>query len=386
MSENRLIIAAAGSGKTTYLANEALTQGGSVLILTYTLSNEDVIKRRLIQKVGCIPSNITIQTWFSFLLQHGVKPYQGSLNESLFDQDIRGMLLVNKQSGFRFKGRNGPVYWGENNFIKHYFTKDFKTYSDKISKFAVKCNCNSNGAVIDRLTRIYNYIFIDEIQDLAGHDLELLKLLFNSSISVLLVGDPRQVTYLTHLERKYDKYKNGKIKDFVENELEKSVSCIIDEATLNVSHRNNQFICSYSSRLYPNLPDVTPCLCCRRSEINHQGVYLVKPDDLDEYVRNIDVIQLRWDKRTKVLPNIRVMNFGESKGETFNRILVYPTQDMAKWVKDNTATLSDGSRAKFYVALTRARYSIAIVMNFDENSTFEGVEKYPGIQYAEEEA
>ena len=376
MSENKLIIAAAGSGKTTYLVNEALKQDGSVLILTYTLSNEDVIKRRLIQKVGCIPGNITIQTWFSFLLQHGVKPFQGSLNESLFDQDIRGMILVNKQSGFRFKGRNGPVYWGERDFNRHYFTKDFKIYSDKISKFAFKCNCESNGAVIDRLSRIYDHIFIDEVQDLAGHDLELLKLLFKSSISVLLVGDPRQVTYLTHLERKYGKYQNGRIKDFVENELGKRISCVIDETTLSASHRCNHSICTYASRLYRELSKTIACSCCRQGEINHQGVFLAEPDDLNEYVRNHDVIQLRWDKRTEVFPNIRVMNFGESKGETFNRVLIYPTQDMVKWVGDNTATLSDGARAKFYVALTRARHSVAIAMNFDQNLNYSGVVKY----------
>lgn len=376
MSENRLIIAAAGSGKTTYLVKQSLHQEGSVLILTYTLSNEAVIKRRLIQKVGCIPGNITIQAWFSFLLQHGVKPYQGSLNDSLFDQDIRGMLLVNQASGLRYMNGKSPVYWGENDFAKHYFTKDFKIYSDKLSKFVFKCNSQSNNAVIERLTRIYNHIFIDEVQDLAGYDLELLKLLFKSSISVLLVGDPRQVTYLTHLERKYKKYQNGKIKDFVENELEKNVACAIKETTLTKSHRNNQIICSYSSQIYPDLPKTIPCPCCRQNKINHQGVFLVKPDDLNEYVHNYDVIQLRWDKHTNVLPNIRVMNFGESKGETFNRILLYLTQDMVKWVEDHTTTLSDGARAKFYVAITRAKYSVAIVVDFDQNREYSGIIKY----------
>ena len=88
------------------------------------------------------------------------------------------------------------------------------------------------------------------------------------------------------------------------------------------------------------------------------------------------MLQLRWDKRTEVLPNIRVMNFGESKGETFDRILIYPTQDMVKWVGDNTATLSDGARAKFYVALTRATHSVAIAMDFDQNRNYCGVVKY----------
>lgn len=375
MSENRLIIAAAGSGKTTYLVNEAVRQAGSVLILTYTISNEDVIKRRLIQKAGCIPSNITIQTWFSFLLQHGVKPYQGSLNDSLFDQDIRGMLLVNQASSLRYKNRGRPVYWGESDFGRHYFTKDFKIYSDKISKFVFKCNSQSDGAVIDRLTRIYDHIFIDEVQDLAGYDLELLKLVFESSVSMLLVGDPRQVTYLTHLERKFAKYQNGKLREFVENELGKGITCEVDETTLSESHRCSLSICKYASRLYPDLPETTPCSCCRRNKINHRGVYLVKPNDLKEYIQTFDVMQLRWNRRTDVVPNVRVMNFGEAKGETFDRVLIYPTQDMAKWVEGSTTTLSDGARAKFYVALTRARYSAAIVMDYNYEISYEGVKK-----------
>jgi len=377
MSKNRLIIAAAGSGKTTYLVNEALAQNGSIMILTYTLSNEDVIKRRIIKQVSCIPSNITIQTWFSFLLQHGVRPYQGSLNDSLFEHDIRGMLLVNQQSGFRYKNKNGtPVFWGENDFDRHYFTKDFKIYSDKISKFVCKCNKASNHAVINRLSRIYNHIYIDEVQDLAGYDLEILRLLFKSSISVLLVGDPRQVTYLTHIERKYGKYKNGKIRDFVKHELGQCIACEIDETTLKVSHRCSPSICEYASRLYPNLPETTACPCCRQNGINHQGVFLVKPDDLDIYIQNFDVMQLRWDRRTNVVSNARVMNFGEAKGETFDRVLIYPTEDMAKWVKDSSTKLTDGARAKFYVALTRARYSAAIVFNYEIDRSYDGLNKY----------
>jgi len=41
MINNKLIIAAAGSGKTTYLVNEALKHdGGRILITTYTEANE----------------------------------------------------------------------------------------------------------------------------------------------------------------------------------------------------------------------------------------------------------------------------------------------------------------------------------------------------------
>lgn len=54
------------------------------------------------------------------------------------------------------------------------FPKWIQNYSDKLSKFVFKYE-KSKGVVFDRLSRIYNYIFIDEVQDLAGYDLELIK-------------------------------------------------------------------------------------------------------------------------------------------------------------------------------------------------------------------
>jgi DNA helicase-2/ATP-dependent DNA helicase PcrA len=52
MNNNKLIIAAAGSGKTTYLVNESLKVPASknVLITTYTEANEAGIKEIVIKK------------------------------------------------------------------------------------------------------------------------------------------------------------------------------------------------------------------------------------------------------------------------------------------------------------------------------------------------
>ncbi len=152
MKTNKLIIAAAGAGKTTFLVKEALKQkDGNVLITTYTQANEEEIRKKIIEINGCIPENITIQTWFSFLLQHGVRPYQGCL----FEKKVKGMILVNEQSAIKYY-INGhiPVCYKENE-EKHYFTNTFKIYSDKLSKFVIRCNQKSDGAVIDRLSRIF---------------------------------------------------------------------------------------------------------------------------------------------------------------------------------------------------------------------------------------
>lgn len=82
--------------------NESLKCDAPVLITTFTIENENEIKAKFIKLCGYIPSHVTIQTWFSFLLQHGVRPYQGVCHEQLFNSDIRGILLVNSQSAVKY--------------------------------------------------------------------------------------------------------------------------------------------------------------------------------------------------------------------------------------------------------------------------------------------
>lgn len=303
------------------------------------------------------------------LLQHGVKPYQ----DSLFEKKINGMILVNQQSACKYITKTGiPVYYKEEEVENYYFNSIVKIYSDKLSKFVFKCNENSDGAVIDRLSRIYSHIFLDEVQDLAGYDLEILKLFFGSRSNVLLVGDPRQVTYLTHNERKYTKYMDGKIKDFIQNECKKS-KCDIDEETLNFSQRNNESICRMSSKLYP---DYRACKSNQKVVTKHDGVFLVMKQDVEKYLEKYNPIQLRDSIKVVVNENHRAINFGESKGATFDRVLIYPTKPFIEWLRNHDSELKPISRSKFYVALTRAKFSVGIVFDFNQNTNFEDIENY----------
>lgn len=355
---NKLIIAVAGAGKTTYLIHEALKQEKEVLITTYTEANENEIKKKFIEINGAIPKNVTIQTWFSMLLQHGVKPYQNYLT----DKKINGMILVNQQSS---------QYISETNVDNHYFSKEYKIYSDKLSKFVFKCNEKSSGVVFDRLSRIYEYIFIDEVQDLAGYDLELIKLLFMSNSNIVLVGDPRQTTYNTHWEKKNKQYQDGKIKEFIQNEC-KRVAVEIDEASLNCSYRNNELICKFSSKLFPDYP--IP-VSNQNDEVEHKGIFFIKESDIDVYLAKYQPLQLRTDRRKPVNINFPVMNFGESKGLGFDRVLIYPTKPILDFILRNKH-FDGASRAKFYVAITRARHSVGIVYNFKDSDSVESIEKW----------
>ncbi|WP_291844969.1 UvrD-helicase domain-containing protein [Bradyrhizobium sp.] len=363
--ENKIVIAAAGSGKTTYLVEQAVKiKRERVLITTYTESNEAEIRQRFFELVGHVPANVVVMTWFSLLITHGVKPFQGGL----FDFPVTGMLLVQTQSGVRFHNNKGiAVTWPEEQIGNHFFDPTGRVFSDKLSKLVIRCNYKSDGAVIDRLSRVFPNIFVDEVQDLAGYDLDILAALARSSARLLMVGDPRQVTYLTHHERRHGKYADGGIVAFLQRELPRKVVVQIDETSLSWSHRNSDAICAVSSRLFPSLPASRACKClgCRGIPLAGAGVFILRPADHAHYLASVRPMQLR-DKITSsgVDKRLPVMNFGESKGRGFDHVVILPTAPMQKWLVDPTVELKAQSRAKFYVALTRGRHSVAIAMDW----------------------
>ena len=368
MKLNKLIVAAAGAGKTTFLVNEALKlKDERVLITTYTQANEAEIRKKIIEVNQCIPPNVTVQTWFSFLLQHGVRPFQGGI----FEKEITGLILVNSQSGLKYISKGIPVYFSEEKeFEHHYFSKETKIYSDKISKFVFRCNEISKGLVIDRLSRIYLHIFIDEVQDLAGYDLELLKLLFKANTNTLLVGDPRQGTYSTNSSSKNKKFKKAAIVNFFKDD---SLGIEIDTTSLTTNYRCNNSICELSNKLFPDMPATTSG---NNETTNHDGVFLVRESEVNEYLSSYPVTQLRENVKTEVNQQYRVMNFGESKGLSFDRVLIYPTKPILTWFSNNDSELAPTSRSKLYVALTRARFSVGIICNYSDETEIDGIQKW----------
>ncbi len=65
------------------------------------------------------------------------------------------------------------------------------------------------------------------------------------------------------------------------------------------------------------------------------------------------------------------LNFGESKGMTFDRVLIFPHKKGGDWLKSGNFDYIEKSAAKLYVGVTRARYSVAFV--------YDGAVKLPGI-------
>lgn len=344
--KNRIIIAVAGSGKTTRLVDEALSRPGSrILIATYTEANEAEIEKKFIERNGCVPSNVTLSGWFAFLLQHGVRPYQGCVTET-------------RIAGLHFNQGFSAQYTKETS-LAHYLNAQNQIYRDKVSKFALKCDGLSEGRVVRRIAGIFDAIFIDEVQDMAGYDLELIELLMDSAAGVLLVGDPRQGTYSTSDSPKYTKFRKSGIVAYFRQLVAARADTTLDETSLSVNHRCHPALCALSDALFPDFPCSTSS---NTDATGHDGIFLVRERDVKSYLRDFAPMQLRYSRSTSVSDETTVMNFGESKGLTFERVLIYPTRTFVGWLNDVRTELKPDVRAKCYVALTRARSSAGIVI------------------------
>lgn len=104
------------------------------------------------------------------------------------------------------------------------------------------------------------------------------------------------------------------------------------------------------------------CESLQEETTEHDGVFFVKEKDVDKYLEKYKPLQLRYDRRTKgIHSGYDIKNFGESKGATYDRVIIYPTKKMLEWMLSGKLISSFEIKCKFYVAITRAKFSVAIV-------------------------
>jgi DNA helicase-2/ATP-dependent DNA helicase PcrA len=98
----------------------------------------------------------------------------------------------------------------------------------------------------------------------------------------------------------------------------------------------------------------------------HDGLFIVGRKDVNKYADIYKPQVLRYNKiaNTEGLGGI---NFGLCKGQNYDHVLIFPTEGMRKYLKNRNVE-EIGDVPKFYVAITRARYSVAIV--FDDKTCF----------------
>lgn len=338
---NELVLAAAGSGKTQSIVDAACLHAAEqarILAVTYTRTGQRELAGRLRRELGA--SAPQVSGWYTFLQRHIIRPYLPRL--------FRNVRLA----GLNFHGDPGRFVTGQRRFLDD----RNRAYRLHIAKLAKEVIDASKRAPIDRLQRTYSHIYIDEVQDLVGWDLELLDVLLGSTTEIHLVGDLRQSLLETTRTTKNKRFRGVAMLDWFRAREGRSLQ-ITDLAT---TYRSNQTIADFADRIFGSAFPGTVSKQARTT--SHDGVFAVKPGDVTAYVHRFAPHCLRSSERTAKDVELPFQTFGRVKGLTFDRVLIYPTKSITQFLSRGTE-LAGRTACGFYVGVTRARHSVAIVMS-----------------------
>lgn len=331
--DRRLILAVAGSGKTTFLINQ-LDEKRRFLIVTYTQNNLAHIRESIIEKYGSVPHNITIKSYFQFLIQDCYRPF----------------LKYNyRASGICWKQPSEETMRFSRNSRDFYLTNGGSLYHNRIAKMCQQFCCTTK--IKQRLEKFYDVFMVDEAQDLGGHDFNLM-LDILPNIDCLLVGDFYQNTFDTsrdgntnvHLYNNYAKYKK----------LWEKAGILVDETLLNTSYRCSPQTCDF---VRENLQiDIFSY-----REDNTMVKWVDNQEEADSLYYNNTIVKLFYEDSVKY--DCYSENWGKSKGiDRFNDVcVVLNARTFDAFQKQKVAELSSSTKNKLYVACTRAKGNIYLV-------------------------
>ena len=344
---NRLDLAVAGGRKTQGIVDRcAASEGERILVVTYTLANQRELRDRLAAK-GPLAAQVEVQGWFSFLLNHWVKPY------------LPCLFAGRRLRGLNFDGDPGMYAKDENRFLD----VEGRAYALHLAQLAFQTAEASGGAVCNRLERIYDQIYIDEVQDLNGWDLEVLLAMATSDVDLSMVGDVRQALLLTNpRDQKNSQYKGVQIKKWFDLLESKG---LLEVTRSSTTWRCNQAIADFADSIFGGDWGFEKTTSNSGVETGHDGVFVVQPDNLDAYIATFEPSCLRHSSASAKDLKLPFINFGIAKGMSVDRVLIAPTGPMTEFLRKGKP-LEDQAACALYVAVTRARCSVAFVSEHAE--------------------
>lgn len=344
---NRVTLAVAGSRKTQSIVDACATGAPEVrrLALTFTQTGQAELEARL--RHACAPGSAPpVMGWFAFLLRHCVRPY---LPMHFPGQRLRGL---------NFDGTPARGIYASG--VERFFDSEGRAYRLHLSRLAYDVFLASSGAVIDRLSHIYDEIYIDEVQDLTGCDLHIVEHLMDApSIDVYMVGDVRQSVFDTNpQDQNLKQYRGVKMLDWFALH---QTSGLLEVQHNSETWRANQAIATFSDGIFPASFTFTPTTSMQTETTAHDGVFAITEADVPAYIDQFDPQPLRDSIRTARDIDLPFLNFGKVKGLTFDRVLIYPTSTITKFLTSGTE-LAPRTACGLHVAVTRAKYSVAFVV------------------------
>jgi DNA helicase-2/ATP-dependent DNA helicase PcrA len=338
--DKRVIFAVAGSGKTTFLINQ-LNETDKFLLVTYTNNNIYNLRKGIVNKFGYFPSNIKLFSYYSFLYGICYKPF---LHYKL------------KTKGINFN--TTPSRFVKKNKREYYIDNFNRLYCGRISKILFAED--EQGNVVERISKYFDHLFIDEIQDLGGNDFNLLKELSKAKVNHIYVGDFFQHTF--------DTSRDGKTNSKLHDDLGKYIGEFhkfgvnIDTNTLSKSYRCSPSVCKF----------ITENLAISIESHREDETIVQYIDDLDiarQIFHNHSIVKLFYKEHYKY--DCFSRNWGDSKGEDkyFDVCVVLNKSTLDKYIKGKLHELPPTTKNKLYVALSRAKNNLYLMPSnlIDEN-------------------
>lgn len=379
MENKKCLVACAGSGKTTFLVSEIWEhhRNDSVIFVTFTITNQRTISDKIRAMFGYLPSKIRIMGWYEFLFKFFILPYKADVIPTLNVKSIS--LCFDPDYSRTYTTKNGKTLskYKKDDKERKYLTKSRGLHKDLASEFAYECLTTNKDSIALRLNESANVICFDESQDLGGYDYKIMyHICRRFAGKILIATDPRQYIYSTS---KYAIKNGGKIHLVISNKIntKKKEYVCIDTTTLSYSHRCTSEICKLASMVFPEEPPTQVCECpkCKSRRDNYsmpKGVFAVKESDIENFVKKYSPLSLIYSDREKLPRLSRYMTMGDSKGCESDVVLLYPTEDMGKFIFANRETvMKSQTQCKLYVGITRARYCLGIV--YRQKYKFENV-------------
>ncbi|EZH78842.1 helicase UvrD [Ectopseudomonas composti] len=330
--DKSVIFSVAGSGKTS-LVIDRLSLDQRALIITYTDNNHRHLRNRIIQKFGVIPSSITLMTYFSFLHGFCYRPL---------------MQLQLGTRGLNF--RRPPDRRLALTEINRYRDGSRRLYHNRLAKLLEVKGCLP--AVRARLERFYDCLYVDEVQDFAGHDFNLLLQVSQANIGMTFVGDFHQHTFDTSR----DGTVNGSLHDDIAQYEKRfrDAGITVDKTTLGRSWRCGTTVCDFISTKLQIVMGAHDERVCEIITVNDQ-------DQANALHADASIVKLFLQEHSKY--GCHSENWGASKGiDHFQDVCVVMGTDI--WKRYLAGTLHEANphtRNKLYVACSRARGDLYFV-------------------------
>lgn len=333
--DKRVIFAVAGSGKSSSIV-DLIEEDSRVLLITYTENNTEHLQKKIIAKLGYIPQGVRIYKYFTFLYSFCVRPLIGhEVKTKGINFDVPLPMRVQRTP------KDKPA---------HYIDSNDRLYAGRIAKLLIQFDIVPD--VIERIEKFFDLVCIDEVQDFAANDFNLLCSLSDVNVEMCLVGDFYQHTFDTSrdgntrksLHDEYDKYCSEFIK----------AGYCIDTDTLSNSYRCSPTICSF---VEDNLR-----ICIQSHRDDSVDVKVVEDkDEIAHIYSNDQIVKLFYQSSHQYFGYTD--NWGNTKGlDDFGDVCVILNPKSFKALKDGELhALPTTTKNKLYVACTRAKGNLFFV-------------------------